>query len=101
MEFYDSYTQIIAKGMHIPTEEVSQTPLNITLIDASYSLAFIDYENDTCLGVNYTAADGTERFVVINKRHIIDIAVIYQQDFFEDINNNNDDDDENISTIYQ
>ena len=98
MEFYDSYMQIIAKGMNIPTEEVSQTPLNITLVDTNYSMAFIDYENDTCLGVNYTASDGTERFVVINKRHIIDVAVIYQQDFLD---NDTDNDDTVTDIIYQ
>ena len=49
-----SYMEIIANGMHIPIEDVSNIPLNIALVDANYSMAFIDCENDDCLGINYT-----------------------------------------------
>ena len=41
---------------------------------------FIDFEDNDTLGVQYTSDDGTERFVVINKKCIIDIEVLYQQD---------------------
>ena len=75
-----SYMEIIANGMQIPIEDVSNIPLNIALVDTNYSMAFIDYENDECLGINYTVEDGTEHFVAVNKLHIIDVAVIYQQD---------------------
>lgn len=76
----NNYTKMIANGMSCSEEEVSEKCLRITLFDVTYNMAFIDYENDDCLGVNYTAPDGTERFVVINKDHIVDVAIIYQQD---------------------
>lgn len=76
----NNYTKMIANGMSCNEEEVSDKCLCITLSDVVYNMAFIDYENEDCLGVNYTANDGTERFVVINKDHIVDVAVIYQQD---------------------
>lgn len=76
----NNYTKMIANGMSCSEEQVSDTCLCITLSDIAYNMAFIDYENDDCLGVNYTASDGTERFVVINKDHIVDVAVVYQQD---------------------
>lgn len=79
----NNYTKMIANGMSCSEEEVSDKCLRITLLDVVYNMAFIDYENEDCLGVNYTANDGTERFVVINKDHIVDVAIIYQQDIDE------------------
>lgn len=89
-----SYMEIIANGMHIPIEDVSNIPLNIALVDTNYSMAFIDCENDDCLGINYTIEDGTEHFVAVNKLHIIDVAVIYQQDvdLMNKVSKQNDDD---------
>ena len=60
--------------------EVQDIPLIINTIEASYPFAFLDYEEEDVLGVNYTADDGTERFIVINKKHIINIEILYQQD---------------------
>ena len=60
--------------------EVQDIPLIINTVDMSYPLAFIDYEEDDVLGVNYTSEDGTERFVVINKRYIVDVEMLYKQD---------------------
>lgn len=91
------YTKMIANGMSCKKDEVSDVCLCITLSDTQYNMAFIDYENDNCLGVNYTATDGTERFVVINKDHIIDIAVVYQQD----MENDESDDDSHPEVLYQ
>ena len=59
---------------------INEIPLIINTVDASCPLAFIDLEENDTLGVNYTSDDGTERFVVINKKCIIDIEVLYQQD---------------------
>lgn len=77
----DYYTKMLLNGL--PQNNmltIQEIPLIINTIDTSYPLAFIDYEEEDCLGVNYTAEDGTERFIVINKKYIIDIAILYQQD---------------------
>lgn len=77
----DYYTKMLLNGLpKNNTLTIQEIPLIINTIDTSYPLAFIDYEEEDCLGVNYTAEDGTERFIVINKKYIIDIEILYQQD---------------------
>ena len=94
------YTNMLLNG--IPKSqniEAQDIPLIINTVDVSYPLAFIDYEEDDVLGVNYTSEDGTERFVVINKKYIVDIEILYQQDI--DIIANDDIDDEKKDVMYQ
>lgn len=77
----DYYTKMLLNGIQSYTNlSVQDIPLVINTVDTSYPLAFIDYEEDDVLGVNYTAEDGTERFIVINKKYIVDVEIIYQQD---------------------
>ena len=76
----DYYTKMLLNGLSHTGLSIDEIPLLINTIDASYPLAFIDFEEDDTLGVNYTSDDGTERFVVINKKCIIDIEVLYRQD---------------------
>lgn len=73
--------------------KINDIPLIINTIDTSYPLAFIDYEEKDILGINCTAEDGTERFIVINKEHIIDISILYQQDIDIIIDESTKDDD--------
>lgn len=77
--------------------KITDIPLVINTIDAGYPFAFIDYEENDLLGVNYTVEDGTEHFVVINKEHIVDVQILYEQDinvFFEES-------DDNANDMYQ
>lgn len=75
------YSKMLLNGVPKNSEmEVQDIPLIINTIEASYPFAFLDYEEEDVLGINYTADDGTERFVVINKKHIINIEILYQQD---------------------
>ena len=74
------YTQMLLNGLPDTELKVQDIPLIINTVDVSYPFAFIDYEEDNILGVNYTSEDGTERFVVINKKYIVDIEVLYEQD---------------------
>ena len=74
------YTQMLLNGLPDTKLKVQDIPLIINTVDVSYPFAFIDYEEDNILGVNYTYKDGTERFVVINKKYIVDIEVLYEQD---------------------
>lgn len=75
------YSSMLLKGL--PNSEgltVQDIPLVIDTVDTSYSLAFIDFEKDNILGINYTVEDGTERFVILNKEYVVDVKVLYQQD---------------------
>jgi len=77
----NNYTQMLLNGFPNNDEiKIQDIPLIINTIEASYPLAFLDYEEENILGINYTMEDGTERFVVVNKEHIIDIEILYQQD---------------------
>ena len=75
------YSEMLLKGFPNNKEvKIQDIPLVINTIDTSYPFAFLDYEKDNIVGINYTTEDGTERFVVINKEHIVDIEILYQQD---------------------
>lgn len=78
----NNYTEMLLNGVVSSDENISikDIPVFISMVDTTYPLAFIDYETDDTLGVNYTAEDGTERFVVINKKYVIDVAIMYEQD---------------------
>ena len=75
------YTKMLLNGLSDNDNlTIQDIPLIINTVDTSYPLAFIDYEEENCLGVNYTVEDGTERFIVINKKYIVDVEILYQQD---------------------
>ena len=75
------YSEMLLNGVPNKHEaKIQDIPLVINTIDASYPLAFIDYEESDLLGINYTVEDGTEHFVVINKKHIVDVQILYEQD---------------------
>lgn len=95
------YTNMLLNGMsHDDTLAIQDIPLIINTTDTSYLLAFIDYEEDDKLGINYTAEDGTERFVVVNKKYIVDVEVLYQQDI-DILFTESDDEDTDSSVMYQ
>lgn len=79
------YSNLLLKGIINPDGKlkIEDIPLIIHTTDISYPLAFIEFEDEKTIGVNYTVEDGTERFVVINKEYITDIGVIYKQDIDE------------------
>ena len=95
------YTNMLLNGMsRDDTLAIQDIPLIINTTDTSYLLAFIDYEEDDKLGINYTAEDGTERFVVVNKKYIVDVEVLYQQDI-DILFTESDDEDTDSSVMYQ
>ena len=76
-----NYSEMLVNGLPSKDDiDIQDIPLIINMVDTSYPLAFIDYETDEAMGINYTVEDGTERFVVINKKYIIDIGIMYEQD---------------------
>ncbi len=76
----NNYTLMIANGMACAVDEIKDVCVYVTTPESSYSMAFIDFEEEDILGLSYTIDDGTERFVAINKKYIVDIGVIYEQD---------------------
>ena len=54
--------------------------LNITTITDIYNLCFIEYEDTNKLGVYLTGEDGRERYLILNKTHIVSLQVVYEQD---------------------
>ena len=54
--------------------------LNITTITDIYNLCFIEYEDENKIGVYLTGEDGRERYLILNKTHIVSLQVVYEQD---------------------
>lgn len=91
-EHKSTYREIIKKGMNYSDEDLEEACVTITTTDYVYPFAFIDFETDEYLGVNYTTEDFTEKFIVLNKKYIISVAIVYQNDIvLEDISDIDDD----------
>lgn len=93
----NNYSLMISKGMNVNRDEVNKICVRVLTYDTLYNFAFIDYEDDDCLGVSYTVDDGTERFVIINKQNISDIEIIYA----DELQQPNDEQEENVDIMYQ
>ena len=75
------YMEILQEVMGYDTEEeVKDCCISIITELMHYNFAFIDFETETHLGVFYTAEDFTERFVIIQKKYIHSISIVYRQD---------------------
>ena len=61
--------------------------VNIFTTTDQYNLCFIEFETKNHLGVYCTHSDGTERFVLLTKKYITSISIVYQQDINVDIPN--------------
>ena len=66
-------------------EDVKNCCVNIVTELMQYNLCFIDFENETHLGVYYTHEDFTERFVLLSKKYIVSISIVYEQDILIDV----------------
>lgn len=93
----NSYIKMISKGVDCTENDVKDVCVFISMLDTTYPMAFIDYEDDGIIGVNYTVKDGTERFVIINKEHIVDVGIVYEQDFHME----HEDEEESLDMMYQ
>ena len=79
-----SYKELIKKGMGYSDKELEEACVTITTKNYIYPFAFIDFETEKYLGVNYTTEDFTEKFIILNKEYIISVAIVYQNDIFND-----------------
>lgn len=94
------YSNMLLNGIQNDEDiKVQDIPLIINTVDMSYPFAFIDYEENDVLGINYTSEDGTERFVVVNKKYIVDVEILYQQDI--DIITQEDEEKTSTDVMYQ
>ena len=86
----------ITELLHIALEiDPKHICLNITTVTDLFNLCFIEYEDNEKIGVYITGEDGHERFLIINKEHIVALQVIYEQDIQLQTN-----EDEDIMVIW-
>lgn len=79
------YIEALKKGMNYTDETIKDACLNISTEMEEYHLSFIRFETKDLLGIDWTRSDGTEGFVILNKKYIISIAVVYQGDITIDV----------------
>lgn len=70
-------TELLHTALEIDPEHIC---LNITTITNLYTLCFIQYEDETKIGVYITGDDGRERFMILPKKYITALQVVYKQD---------------------
>ncbi len=86
-----NYMEMLQKAMNYETlDDVKDCCINITTEIMQYNFSFIEFETDDHLGVYYTAEDFTERFILIKKKYIHSISIVYKQDMTIDNNKLND-----------
>lgn len=74
------YTEAIKRGMDCDDSGLKDVCVNILTEYEEYPLSFIEFETDDLLGIKATRADFTEGFVILNKKYISSISVVYKND---------------------
>lgn len=74
------YREALKRGMGYKESEVSDACVNILTTTDEYPLSFIEFETRDFLGIKTTRNDFTEGFVVLSKKYIVSIAVVYAGD---------------------
>lgn len=54
--------------------------VNILTENEEYPLSFIEFETRDLMGITTTRSDLTEGFVIINKKYITSISIVYAND---------------------
>lgn len=76
-----NYSKMLMKAMKLESEdELEDCCINILTEFVQYNLCFIDFETETHLGIWVTHEDMTERLVILDKKYIVSISIVYQQD---------------------
>lgn len=78
------YVEQICKWMNCEKKDISEVCVNITTESQVYPLSFIEFETRDFLGINFTDIDFTERFVILNKKYVMSMALVYQDDIVLD-----------------
>lgn len=74
------YIEQICKWMKCEKDNIGDVCLNIFTEQENYPLSFIEFETRDFLGINYTDIDFTERFVILNKKYIVSMGIVYRDD---------------------
>ena len=74
------YREALKRGMGYKESEVNDACVNILTETDEYPLSFIEFETRDFLGIKSTREDFTEGFVVLNKKYIVSISIVYQND---------------------
>ena len=85
------FIEQICKWMKCEKKDCSEVCVTITTETEVYPLSFIEFETRDFLGINYTDTDFREKFVVLNKKYIVSIAIVYRDDIvLDDSSDDND-----------
>lgn len=74
------YREALKRGMGYKESEIKDACVNILTTTEEYPLSFIEFETRDYLGIKTTRADFTEGFVVLAKKYITSISIVYQDD---------------------
>lgn len=74
------YREALKRGMGYKESEIKDACVNILTETDEYPLSFIEFETRDYLGIKTTREDFTEGFVVLNKKYIVSISIVYQND---------------------
>lgn len=85
------YIEQLCKWVKCEKSGIKDICVTIDTENNTYPLSFIEFETRDFLGINYTDTDFKERFVVLNKKYIISIAMVYQDDIMLSDNHDNED----------
>ena len=85
------YREAIKRGMGYKESDLKDCCVNILTEQEEYPLSFIEFETRDLMGIKTTRSDLTEGFVVINKKYITSIAIVYANDILLE------EEDENVS----
>lgn len=86
----ENYSSLIRTVMKVSDSELSEVCINVVTQDYAYPFSFLEYEDEEHLGIYYTAEDFSERFVILNKKYIISVGIVYKQDLILEIDENDD-----------
>ena len=80
------YREAIKRGMGYKESDLKDACVNIYTTNNEYLLSFIEFETRDLMGIKTTRPDFTEGFVVLNKKYISSVSIVYQNDitFIED-----------------
>lgn len=76
----ENYSSLIRTIMKVSDSELSDVCISVATEDYVYPFSFLEYEDEEHLGIYYTAEDLSERFIILNKKYIISVGIVYQQD---------------------
>ena len=79
------YREAIKRGMGYTESQVNDACVDIITETEEYPLSFIRFETRDLLGIDWTRANGTEGFVILNKKYITSIAIVYDGDISIDV----------------